>query len=387
MTEKDKKKHSLRFIVLLGIVSLFADMTYEGARSILGPFLGVLGATGVVVGTVSGLGEGVGYGLRLLCGYVSDRTKHYWMLTFVGYLLTLTAIPLLAFAKNWHTVALLIILERAGKAIRQPSRDALLSYAASNIGQGKGFGIHEALDQIGAVTGPLLLAGVLALTGSYIWGFGLLSIPSLCALGVLITAYLLYPTPHHLQKNEIHYQTKRFPKKYWIYLCGVCCVAVGYVDFPLIAYHFQKTHLFSSEWIPLLYAFAMAVDAPAALLCGRLFDKWGLAVLAVVTFVSAFFVIFVFQDSVALAVIGVVLWGVGIGAQESILRSAVALWIAPEKRGMAYGILNTAFGVTWMLGSASIGALYDVSMGALMAFSLCFQLLAIPFLWRVRNMN
>ncbi|MGH6852422.1 MAG: MFS transporter, partial [Methylocella sp.] len=144
-------RHSaIRFIVLLGVVSLFADMTYEGARSVTGPYLGVLGASAAIVGVVAGFGEFLGYALRLVSGYLSDRTGGYWLITIIGYGVNLLAVPLLALTGRWELAVLLIVGERAGKAIRTPARDAMLSHAGSQTGLGWSFGLHGALDQTGA---------------------------------------------------------------------------------------------------------------------------------------------------------------------------------------------------------------------------------------------
>jgi predicted MFS family arabinose efflux permease len=196
MIESDIAKSSaLRFVILIGVVSLFADMTYEGARSITGPYLALLGASGTIVGVVAGFGELIGYGLRLVSGYVSDRTGRYWSITFFGYLMNMLAVPLLALAGSWQLAAILIIAERAGKAIRNPPRDAMLSHATKEMGRGWGFGLHEALDQIGAVLGPLIVTAVLYFKGSYRTGFAVLLIPALLALSVLLVTRLFYPRP------------------------------------------------------------------------------------------------------------------------------------------------------------------------------------------------
>ena len=175
--KKEKKKRvALQFIFLLGIVSLFGDITYEGARSVAGPYLPSLGASALAVGLVGGIGEFLGYALRLVSGFIADRTKAYWPLTIIGYGL-LCAIPLMAITNNWALAALFLILERAGKGIRAPARDAILSHATKQVGRGLGFGIHEAIDQIGAVIGPLIFSAVAFSRGGYREGFMILSIP------------------------------------------------------------------------------------------------------------------------------------------------------------------------------------------------------------------
>jgi len=379
------KGTALKFVVLLGVVSLFADMTYEGARSITGPYLAVLGASATVVGLVAGFGELIGYGLRLVSGYLSDRTGRYWAITLVGYAVNMLAVPLLALAGNWEIAALLIVAERTGKAIRTPARDAMLSHATSEIGRGWGFGLHEAMDQIGAVLGPLIVAAVLYVRGDYQTGFVLLLIPALLALGVLVAARLIYPHPGELEVDIPAPATRGFSRVFWLYLAAVGLIAAGYADFPLIAYHFEKAATVSASWIPIFYAIAMGVDALAALVFGWLFDRFGLTILVVVALLSALFAPLVFLGGFALALLGMALWGIGMGAQESIMRAAIAGMIPPDRRGTAYGVFNTGYGVFWFAGSALMGVLYDRSLPLLIVFSVIAQLAAIPLLLLVRH--
>ncbi len=360
-------------------------MTYEGARSITGPYLAVLGASATVVGLVAGFGELIGYGLRLVSGYLSDRTGRYWAITLVGYAVNMLAVPLLALAGNWEIAALLIVAERTGKAIRTPARDAMLSHATSEIGRGWGFGLHEAMDQIGAVLGPLIVAAVLYVRGDYQTGFVLLLIPALLALGVLVAARLIYPHPGELEVDIPAPATRGFSRVFWLYLAAVGLIAAGYADFPLIAYHFEKAATVSASWIPIFYAIAMGVDALAALVFGRLFDRFGLTILVVVALLSALFAPLVFLGGFALALLGMALWGIGMGAQESIMRAAIAGMIPPDRRGTAYGVFNTGYGVFWFAGSALMGVLYDRSLPLLIVFSVIAQLAAIPLLLLVRN--
>lgn len=376
------KATAIKFVVLLGLVSLFADMTYEGARSVAGPYLALLGASGTIVGIVSGFGELIGYGLRLVSGYFSDRTHRYWTITLVGYAINLLAVPFLALAGRWEVAAALLIAERLGKGLRNPARDAMLSYATKETGRGWGFGLHEAMDQIGAMAGPVIVAVVMAAQNNYPAAFAVLAIPAVLALSVLLTARWLYPRPQDLEPIAPQLKTTGFPAVYWIYLAAVALVAAGYVDFPLIAYHFEKASSVPAPWIPLLYAVAMGVDALAALLFGRWFDRIGIRILMVVSLISAFFAPLVFLGGFTLALIGMALWGIGMGAQESVLRAAIAGMVSHERRGSAYGIFNTGYGIFWFLGSALMGILYDVSLPTLIAFSIAAQLASIPlFFW------
>ncbi|MBM4327530.1 MAG: MFS transporter [Deltaproteobacteria bacterium] len=376
---------ALKFVVLIGVVSLFSDMTYEGARSIIGPFLAVLGASATAVGVVAGLGELIGYGLRLLSGYAADKTRRYWTIVFLGYVMNLLAVPLLALAGHWEIAAILMIVERMGKAVRTPARDVMLSCASDRIGRGWGFGLHEALDQIGAILGPLVVATVFHFSGRYQTGFGILLIPALIALGVLFASYKLYPNPHDLESTSVKIQSKGFPKAYWFYILAIGCVAAGYADFPLVAYHFKKVAVVPDYWIPVFYAVAMGVDAIAALIFGRAFDRIGFPVLVAAVVLSSLFAPFAFWGGFTSALIGMALWGVGMGAQESIVRAAIADLVPRTKLGFAFGLFNTCYGLFWFAGSALMGVLYDVSVSSLVIFSVAAQLTAVPALLALKR--
>jgi MFS family permease len=380
--EKAIEKQALKFVIFIGIVSLCADATYEGGRSISGAYLGFLGASGTVVGLVAGVGELIGFGLRLLTGYLSDKTRQYWSLTTLGYIINTAAMPLLAFTGRWETAAALLLAERTGKAIRTPPRDVLLSHAAMRVGGGFGFGLHEALDQIGAVSGPLAVAAILAWQQRYQPAFAILVIPAVVGLIVLLIVQRIYPNPREFEAKTLELSGEGLPRQFWIYLAGVMLIALGYADFPLIAFHFQTTALTQTSTIPLFYAVAMAVDAIAALILGRLFDRRGIYVLVGTFLLSALFAPLAFLGNTSLALLGMVLWGIGMGAQESIVKAAIATMVPADRRGSAFGIFYVCYGLAWFLGSALMGILYDHSVIGLVAFSVVAQLGAIAaLLW------
>src|SRR3989442_2624585 len=262
------RRSAILFIVFLGIVSLFGDLTYEGARSITGPFRGALGLTATTIGIVAGLGELLGYGARLVSGYVGDRTGSYWAVTIAGYILNLFAVPLLALAGAWQIAVILIVAERVGRGIRVPVRDAMLSHAASQTGLGWGFGLHQALDQLGAVLGPLVISLVLFAGSGYRTAFAWLLIPALLSMAVLLAARFLFPRPRDFELAPPPLEGTGLAPIFWVYIVAVAFIAAGYADFPLIAYHFDKARVMPAEWIPLLFALAMAVDGIAALALG-----------------------------------------------------------------------------------------------------------------------
>jgi MFS family permease len=383
--ERSRASNALRFVVLVGIMSFFADFTYEGSRSIVGPFLATLGASALVVGVVSGFGELLGYGLRLVSGRLSDRTRKFWPITIAGYVLQMSVVPLLALAGNWLVAALLIVLERVGKATRNPPRDVMLSHAASDIGYGWAFGLHEALDQFGALFGPLAMAAVLAFRqGGYRFAFATLAVPAVIMLSLLGVARLLYPRPEDLEVHPPDVHAHGLPRVFWMYLAAAALVAAGLADFPLIAYHFERASIVSTTTVPLLYALAMGVSGVGSLLFGRLFDRAGLRVLVPLTVVAALYAPLVFLGGATAAIVGASLWGLGMGVHESIVPAAVALMVPSNRRASAYGLFTAGYGVAWFAGSALIGALYAfVSLGAVVGFAVVAQLAAIPLLLRV----
>ena len=371
---------ALRFVLLIGIVSFFADMTHEGARGITGPFLASLGASATIVGIVVGLGELLGYGLRLVFGYFTDRTRQYWPIALVGYAINLGAVPLLALAGNWPVAALLMIAERSGRAMRTPARDAMISHASGELGSGWVFGVREALDAAGAMLGPLIVAGVLATRGSFQDTFAILVIPVLLTFIVLIISVRLYPRPHDLETRPPLRVADRFPPVYWVYLAAMGLIAAAFADYPLIAYHFSVAHVFSTDVIPILYAVAMGTEAVAALVLGRMFDRIGLSTVVGATLLTACFAPLVFLGSAPLAVLGMICWGLGAATQESIVKAAITGMINPSQRATAYGLFDTGFGICWFLGSVILGILYDHSVIGLVVFSVTLQLAAIPVL-------
>jgi len=376
----DTKKQAMRFIVCLGIVSMFADITYEGARSVLGPFLNNLGASATQVGLIAGIGEMLAASLRFFSGRFADRTRSYWAITIIGYGVNLIAVPALAFAGNWWTAALLVALERTGKSIRGPARDVLLSEATATVGHGWGFGLHAALDQTGAVIGPLVVAITVAKSHAFGPAFLGLALPAAAALGALLLARAWFPAQGATAPQQIE-QTE-FPQVFWIYVASAGVLACGFVDFALLSFHFQKAGVATQAMIPLLYSGAMAVNAVTAPLFGRLFDRFGLVALSIGTLISMLSLPLGFLGGPIAAAVGVACWATGIGAQDATLRSGIARVVSMNKRGSAFGAFNGIYGVMWFVGSSIMGFLYDRSLIAVVIFGVTMQLAAAAsFFW------
>jgi MFS family permease len=377
------RQRAILFIVFLGIVSLFGDMTYEGARSITGPYLGLLGVTATTIGIVAGFGELLGYGARLVSGYLGDRTGKYWAITIAGYLLNLFAVPLLALAGAWQIAVVLIIAERMGRGIRSPVRDAMLSHAASRTGLGWGFGLHQALDQLGAVAGPLVVSGVLFVGSAYQAAFGWLLIPAVLSMAVLLAARYLFPRPHDFELAPPPLEGEGLAPIFWVYIVAVAFIAAGYADFSLIAYHFDKARIMPAAWIPIVYAVAMAVDGLGALALGSLFDRIGIWTMVLATIASAAAAPLVFLGDFHLAVIGMACWGVGTGAQDSVMRATISRLSPQQRRATAFGIMNAVYGIAWFAGSVLLGVLYDLSLVAVVLTSALLQATALPIFVRL----
>ena len=398
---KSKKRISqaMIFIILFGIVSLFSDMTHEGASSIRGAYMSLLGASAGAIGFVSGLGELIGYSMRYVFGKLTDKTKRYWIMTIAGYVLDVLAVPALALVgeHGWIAACGLLIIQRMGKAIKKPAKDTIMSFAASQEGVGKSFGIQEVLDQIGAFLGPVLLYVVMLFKteGStfeiYSRCFAVLAVPGAITILLLLITKYKFPNPENFEPEEKRFTPFKVKKEFIFYIAGISLFAFGFIDYSIIIMHVSKTYtnisaqftetssLVNSGTLPLLYAGAMLVDAVAALVFGLMYDKKGVKALAWSTVISAPFAILVFgTKSTSALLLGIALWGVGMGAQESILKAAVTKMVPKSSRATGYGVFECSFGVFWFLGSWLLGVLYDISIPAMITVSVVSQLAAIP---------
>lgn len=397
--EKKRISQAMLFIIFFGIVSLFSDMTHEGASSIRGAYFSILGASAGAIGFVSGLGELIGYSMRYVFGKIADKRKNYWFMTIFGYVIDVLAVPALALVgeNGWIAAAILLIIQRMGKAIKKPAKDTIMSFAASQEGVGKSFGIQEMLDQIGAFLGPVLLYIVMLFktTGTtfeiYSTCFAVLAIPGAITLIMLLITRKKFPNPENFEPEAKEFVPFEMKKSFKYYILGISLFAFGFIDYSLVIMHISRnftsiagglaetSSIINSGTIPLLYAGAMLVDAIAALIFGYMYDKKGVKVLVLSTIISAPFSAFVFLGkSVPMVLVGVVLWGIGMGAQESILKAAVTTMVPKSSRATGYGIFECSFGIFWFFGSWLLGMLYDVSVPVMVVVSVLAQLAAIP---------
>jgi predicted MFS family arabinose efflux permease len=379
------EKSGLAFIISFGVVSLFADMAYEGMRGITGPYLALLGASATVVGVVAGTGELAGYLLRLASGRLAERTRLYWAITLAGYAIQMSAIPLMAFTNTWWAASILIVLERTGKAVRTPAASTMKSRAGEKIGQGWAFGLHEAMDQTGALAGPLIAALVLAHHGRYAAAFEWLSIPAALTVLVALGVALRYPYAGEITPKKAETVGAALPRAFWLYAASAALTAFGFADYPLIAYHFAQAHVMSASLVPILYAVAMGTAGAGSLIFGRWFDARGLIVLVPGMLITAAAAPLLYLGSFDVAIAGALLWGLALGIHDAIMNAAIATMVPDFARARAYGYFTAIYGIAWFIGSAIMGFVYDVSIVGLVTVSVAAQFAAIvPLLLAIR---
>ena len=392
------------FVLCFGLVSLFADMVYEGARSIIGPYLATLGASATVVGVVAGAGEFIGYGLRVVSGYLVQRGGHYWAWTITGYALTVLSVPLIGATNAIAPALLLYGTERLGKAVRSPAKDTLLSHASTRTGRGTAFGVHQGMDQVGAMAGPLLLAAVLShKAGDYRMAFGVLIVPGVLVLGLLLwlrhrvpdpASYELDAAPREVAPSAPHssragsagrdHGSHRvpLPPLLWEYIGAIGLLSLGIASFPLLAFHAQTQGLLSAAQVPLLFALAMLVDGVSGLLMGRFYDRRGPRTLLVVPFAAGVAAI-AFTMNPTLVWVGVAVWGVVNGVLDSTVKAVVTELVAPGARAVAFGWLALVRGLALLVAGVALGLAYDRSIALAVWLILGVNLLALIALSRV----
>ncbi len=382
---------------MFGLVSLAADMVYEGARSLYGPLLAALGASSVVVGAVTGAGEAMALVLRLVFGPMADRTGRYWGLTIAGYALTIVCVPLLAVTPfvggaGLALAAALILLERSGKAVRSPSKSALLAHVARSVGRGRGFGIHKAMDQTGAFAGPLLVAAIVSATGAMWTGLAALALPGVVALVLLLAIRARVPDPSVYDGSAAAPSTPPttapattappaaaapargwlagalgagLPREFFLFACAASLTTGGLVTFGLIGYHLSVGGLAPVAQVPVIYSGAMLTEALAALGVGWLYDRVGPSVLYAVPVLVAAVPPLALSGGLATALVGIAVWGLAFGLQDSTIKAYVADIVEAPRRATAYGVFAGIQGVAAILGGVTAGWLYARSVPAL----------------------
>ncbi len=385
---------AMSFILLFGIVSLLSDMTHEGAASIQGSYLSLIGASATAIGFISGFGELLGYSLRFVFGKIADKSKKYWPLTIIGYLIDILSVPLLGLVgrNGWILACVLLSIQRIGKSIKKPAKDTIMSFAANKRNAGKIFGISEVLDQIGAFLGPVFLYLIMLFQTNgdtfitYSICFLFLSIPATLTIILLIFTKKKYPVPENFEQEKEITDTKfKLTPCFILYIIGISLFAFGFIDYSLISMHISNTYFSETSFInettlPLIYSFAMMIDAIAAIIFGKLYDKFNMISLIIATLLASFFplLIFGFHSYVSLF-IGVIMWGIGMGAEESILKAVVSTMVNKSNRATGFGTFELFFGVFWFVGSTLMGYLYDKNINLMIILSISASLLSIVF--------
>lgn len=379
----EAKRRAALFVLSFGVMSLFADFAYEGARSVLGPWLGLFGFSATAISVLSGAGELVGYGFRVVSGAWADRARNLWPITVFGYVTQMVAVPLMALAVSRPFAAWLVLQERFGKAVRNPPRDVMLSYAGREIGYGWAFGLHEALDQLGAILGPFAVGFMLALFGSspsmadYRLVFAVLGIPAAATIFLLLFVWRFYPSPERIEDST--HSSDGIPTDFWVYFGGVLLAGAGMGGFPIIAYHLQFDRVVSPFLIPVFYGVAMGVGGLGSLVFGRIFDRAGAKMFVPVLALSALAIPMVWFGGLLQSAVGVVLWGLGTGVQESLIPAVVSVIVPRAKRASAFGITTAGYGVSQFLGGVTIGILYALGLKYVVVFGVLAETAAIPF--------
>ncbi len=388
-----------RTVVAFGLVSLFADMVYEGMRSVAGPFLGTLGASAVVVGLVTGAGEALALVLRLVAGPLADRAHAHWRATFVGYALTAVCVPLLAVAPfagaaGLGLASLLILLERTGKAVRSPSKSALLAGMARRVGRGRGFAVHKALDQVGAFSGPLVVALLVAATGATWPAFLALAVPGAVAMALLTQLRRRAPVdpPGSTPVDDARPDSEtsppgiedRLPRAFYLMALGVSASTFGLMTFGVISYHLVAAGVVSIAAVPLVYAAAMAVEAVAALGTGWAYDLWGARVLLALPPTTALVAPLSFTSGLTTALLGVMIWGLATGVQDSTVKAWVADLAPAGRLGTAYGAFAAFQGFAALAGGTVAGATYADHLPMLIGLVAALQVVALTLMAAAR---
>lgn len=383
-----------RFVTTFGVISLLADIVYEGARSITGPLLASLGATAVVVGVVTGIGEAAALLLRVVSGPLADRTGRFWTWAIAGYFLTVITVPFLGVVGVLWAAAALVIAERVGKAVRSPAKDTLLSYATAVTGRGRGFAVHEAMDQVGAVAGPLAVAAMLfAFGGDFGPPLALLAIPGLGVLVLLLWLRARVPEPARYEtgattvaKSVVSQRFLRsLPRSFWKYSVFSAATMVGFTTFGVLSFHQVQEGIVPVAAVSVIYAAAMAVDALAALISGWAYDRVGARVLGALPVLAGLVPVLAFADHIVPVVVGALVWGAAVGIQESTLRAVVADLVEPARRATAYGVYAAVIGTAAAAGGALTGLLYSHSVALLITVVIVVQLAAMAALPLVRH--
>ena len=354
-----------RNVVVLGVVSLFTDISSEMLYPVVPLFLTVvLHAPMSVVGVIEGIAESTASLLKVASGWWSDRMKSRRPLVVAGYGLSSLSKPLVAIATTWHIVLLARIIDRIGKGVRTSPRDALIAASCDPAHRGKAFGLHRAMDTAGALLGPA--AALLILSrfpegspSAYKTIFLLAFIPA--ALGVMALAFLQResaPAPAAaaaaapVQQKVVSPELKRL-----LIVVGIFALGNSSDVFLLLK---VKASGFSATAVLFPYMFYNFVYALAATPVGRLSDRLGRRVVMAGGFFlfAGVYVGFSFSLTPLMVWLLFGLYALYAAATESIAKAYVTDLSLPQTRGTAMGVYNTVIGLFAFVASATAGLLW-----------------------------
>ncbi len=351
---------------LLCLVSLTADITYEGARAVVGPYLEILGASAIIAGLAT-LGDLLGYVARLVSGVLVSKFKSsraLWVAMIGGYAINLFSVPPLALASDWRQVLGLVVAERVGKGLRTPCRDVVLAEVSEVMGRGKGFGIHEVADQVGAIVGPAVIAAIASYVGIKN-AFLSLAIPAAVSMALVVGAYASYPRVESLEAPAEGFRVWGVVRgKFLRFLVATSLLGLGFVPWSVLSFVGAREGL-SVGFLAIAYSIAMAVDAAIALPMGWLYDKLGPRVLAVAPLACSLAPIALLGRGRAWMILCAASWGACMGVLESAFRAAVAEMVEPRYRAAAYGLAYFVFGISWLACGVYSGYVVQVAPHAL----------------------
>ncbi len=349
-----------RSVWLIGLISLVNDSASEMMYPLIPLYLsGVLMAGPRVLGLIEGVAEAIASLLKLWAGVMVDRSGRSKPWIIGGYGLAGLARPAIAFVGNWPLLLVLRVADRIGKAVRAAPRDALLAASISSTQRGLAFGLHRAMDNSGAVIGPLLawalLAHGLPLQQVFLWAL----LPGVACL--LLTTGLRDAPPPAAPPPGFSWALASLPVPLRRYLAVVALFTLGNSSNMFLLLRAKELGVAEAQ-VPLLWAAVSAVAALFSVPLGSLSDRVGRMRLLVVGYVAY-----------ALFYVGMAVWaepgwrlyllfglyGIFMAATEGVERALMADLAPVEQRGTAFGWLNLVMGAMLLPASLLFGALWE----------------------------
>ncbi|KPJ60926.1 MAG: hypothetical protein AMJ46_04335 [Latescibacteria bacterium DG_63] len=349
-----------RNVYRLGFVSLFTDLSSQMIYPLIPAFLEGLGATKLLIGLIEGVAEGTASLVRMIAGALSDRLGKRKSFVFVGYSLSTVVRPFLFFANHWLVVFAVRFLDRVGKGIRTPARDALISDSVDPSRKGYGFGFHRGMDRLGAAFGPLLALLVLYLSdGNLRLVFLLSAVPAAVAVSVIGKVREIAPVRE--AAGRLREKRRILGRPFVLFVLVIVIFTLGNSSNAFLILKAREVGL-SVAGIPLIWLTYNLVCSISSPLLGRFSDRVGRRPVILLSFLvySAIYAGLGFSSTVPAVWLLFACYGLYYGLSEGIFRAYIADLVESDKRATAYGLFNTAVGITLVPASLIFGALWDV---------------------------